>query len=382
MRKITVLMLAAILCFGIINTSASEVGNGFTCKSAVLMEASTGKVLYAKKKDEQRSIASITKLMTLLITMEKIEKGELSLTDTITGTKEAREVGGSTMFLDTGEKMSLDDIIKGICVNSANDGAVALAQHISKTQENFVKLMNNRATQMGMNNTHYVNVMGFDANEHYSSAYDVALLSREIILNHPKILEYSQIKEDYIRGGKTQLLNTNKLLSTYKYTTGLKTGTETDAKYCVAATAEKDGMKLIAVILGAENSAARFKEAQELLEYGYDEYSLKSVAKKGESFGSAAVIKGSSEKVNAIADKELKAVIKNDEADNIKKETEIFENITAPLKKGTEIGTLKIKSGKETILEYKLTAENDVGKITFFGALAKVIRSVFNFSRK
>lgn len=379
MKRITAFLLTAILCFGLINVSADGVGSDFTCKSAVLMEASTGKVLYAKKKDTQRSIASITKLMPLLITMEKVEKGELSLTDTVTGTKEAREVGGSTMFLDTGEKMSLDDIIKGICVNSANDGAVALAQHIAKTQDNFVKMMNDRAVQLGLKNTHYVNVMGFDANGHYSSAYDVALLSREILMKHSKILEYSKIKEDYLRGGKTQLLNTNKLLTTYKYTTGLKTGTETDAKYCVSATAEKDGMQLIAVILGADSSAARFKEAKELLEYGYNEYSLKRVAKKGESFGSASVTKGAEEKVNAVANKELKVVIKNTEADGIKKESEIFDSITAPVKKGTKIGKLKIKSGKDILLEYDLTAEKDVGKISFFGAVAKVIRSIFKF---
>lgn len=379
MKRITAFLLAAILNFGLVNVSADEPGKDFTCKSAVLMEASTGKVLYAKKKDEHRSIASITKLMPLLITMEKVEKGELSLTDTVTGTKEAREIGGSTMFLDTGEKMSLDDIIKGICVNSANDGAVALAQHIAKTQENFVKLMNDRAVQLGLKNTHYANVMGFDANGHYSSAYDVALLSREILMNHPKILEYSSIKEDYLRGGKTQLLNTNKLLTTYKYTTGLKTGTETDAKYCVSATAEKDGMQLIAVILGAESSAARFDEARELLEYGYNEYSLKRVAKQGESFGTASITKGAEEKINAVVKKELKVVIKNSEADSIKKETEIFENVKAPVEKGTKIGKLKIKSGKETLLEYDLTAEKDVGKISFFGAAAKVIRSIFKF---
>lgn len=380
MKKITALLFVLILSCGLINVSAAEVGKDFTCKSAVLMEASTGKVIYAKKKDEQLSIASITKLMPLLITMEKIEKGEMSLTDTVTGTKEAREVGGSTMFLDTGEKMSLDDIIKGICVNSANDGAVALAQHISKTQNDFVKLMNDRAVQLGLKNTHYVNVMGFDANGHYSSAYDVALLSREIILNHPKILEYSQIKEDYIRGGKTQLLNTNKLLSTYEYTTGLKTGTETDAKYCVSATAEKDGMKLIAVVLGAESSSARFEEAKELLEYGYSEYSLKRAAKKNESFGKIGVIKGAEEKINAVTAKELQVVIKNSEADGIKKEAKIFDDITAPVKKGTKVGTLKIKSGKEVLLECDLTAEKDVGKISFFGALAKVIKSVFKFN--
>lgn len=380
MRKITALFITVILSLSLVNVSADEVGKNFTCKSAVLMEASTGKVIYAHKKDEQRSIASITKLMPLLITMEKIEKGEMALTDTVTGTKEAREVGGSTMFLDTGEKMSLDDIIKGICVNSANDGAVALAQHISKTQNDFVKLMNDRAVQLGMKNTHYVNVMGFDANGHYSSAYDVALLSREILLKHPKILEYSQIKEDYIRGGKTQLLNTNKLLSTYEYTTGLKTGTETDAKYCVSATAEKDGMKLIAVILGAESSEARFKEAKELLEYGYSEYSLKRIAKKGESFGTLGVTKGAEEKINAVTAKELKVVIKNSDAENIKKEAEISDDIAAPVKKGTKVGKLKIKSGKEILLEYDLTAEKNVDKISFFGALAKVIKSVFKFN--
>lgn len=377
MKKLTAFLLILILTLSGITVFA--IGEDFTCSSSVLMEATTGKILYASKENEHRSIASITKLMVLLIAMEKIEAGELLLTDTVVGTKEAREVGGSTIFLDTGEKMSVDDIIKGICVASGNDAAVALAQHIAGTTDKFVKMMNDRAMTLGLKDTNFVNVMGFDANKHYSSARDIAVLSREIVLNHPKILEYSMIKEDILRGGKTQLFNTNKLLSTYKYTTGLKTGTETDAKYCVSATAEKDGMKLIAVILGADSSDARFAEAKELLEYGFDQHMMKRVAKKGESFGKVKVIKGADDTVNAVVKNLTEVAIKNSDEDKIKKEAEIFDNISAPLKKGTKVGILKIKLDDEVIAEYDLTAEKDVEKISVFGAFVKIFKSLFKF---
>ena len=377
MKKLTAFLLIAVLALS--GITAFAIGEDFTSTSSILMEATTGKILYAHKENSHRSIASITKLMVLLIAMEKIEAGELSLTDTVVGTKEAREVGGSTIFLDTGEKMSVDDIIKGICVASGNDAAVALAQHIAGTTDKFVKLMNDRALTLGMKNTNFVNVMGFDENKHYSSAKDVAILSREILLNHPKILEYSMIKEDVLRGGKTQLFNTNKLLSTYKYTTGLKTGTETDAKYCVSATAEKDGMKLISVILGADSSESRFSEAKELFEYGFDRHMMKRVAKKGESFGKAKVIKGAEATVNAVVENLSEVPIKNTDEDKIKKEAEIFDDIKAPLKKGTKVGILKVSLGDEPIAEYDLVAEKDVEKISLFGAFIRVFKSLFKF---
>ena len=247
---------------------AAPAAEDFTAKAAILMEASTGKILYEYNKDEKLAMASITKLMPLLITMEKLDSGELTLDTPITGSPKAKEAGGSTIFLDVGEKMALNDIIKGICIASGNDATIALAETLAGSENDFVTLMNQKAYELGMTNTNYVNVTGFDADYHYTSAYDTALLAKEIIMNHPEILNYSTIREEWLRGNRTQLINTNRLLSTYQYTTGLKTGTETNAKYCVVATAKKDNMELIAVILGAEDTNARFSEAKMLLQYG------------------------------------------------------------------------------------------------------------------
>ena len=297
----------------------------------------------------------------------------------ITGTKEAKEIGGSTMFLDDGEQFTLDTIIKGICIASANDATVALAQHIAGSTSAFVDRMNKRASELGLKNTHYKNVVGFDDFEHYSTAYDVAVISREIVRNYPEIMKYSSIKEEWLRDGETQLINTNKLLKTYEYATGLKTGTETSAKYCLAATADKNGTKLIAVVLGADDTSERFEQAEQLLEHGYNDFELATLAKAGESQGTVKIEKGALDEVAAVPAYDVNVIVKAGESGSVKKEVVLSEKIAAPVAKGTEIGSITLRVDGEVAVTAPLVAETDVPKVSFFGALLKLIRAMFSF---
>ena len=380
MKKLTVcLLLAAMLC-GMLGFSVQAVeAKDFKSRSAILMEAQTGKILFEKDKDEQLAMASITKLMLLLITMEDPEAGKITLEDTVVGSPKAKAVGGSTIFLDVGEKMSLDDILKGICINSANDAAVALAETLAGSENDFVVRMNERAQQLGMNNTHYMNATGLDADQHYSSAYDIAILSREIITKHPKILEYSGIREAWLRGKKTQLLNTNKLFSTYQYATGLKTGTETNAKYCLSATAKKDNMELIAVVLGAPDTSTRFSEAKTLLEYGYDNYELSNPVADNENVGDIPVIKGAQATVGAVVADPPTLIIPKTYSDKIKKDVVLDKSIAAPVKAGTKIGEMTIVVAGDTAQVLPVVTAQDVEKVTFWQSFWQMFKSLFHF---
>lgn len=373
-----IILIATILCIVPATTLAFD-ENEITCNSAILMEQETGKILFKKNSDEKVAIASITKLMVLLITMEEIKAGKLSLDTVITGTKEAREIGGSTMFLDVGEQFPLETIIKGICIASANDATVALAQHIAGSTGSFVTRMNKRAKEMGLKNTNFKNVVGFDDFEHYSTAYDVAVLSRELVTKYPEILKYAGIGEEWIRDGKTQLLNTNRLLKNYEFATGLKTGTETSAKYCLSATADKNGTKLIAVILGASDNNERFNQAEILLKHGYNNFDLEIAAPKDENLGSVPVKKGKVDEVLAVPSYDVKVVIPKGEKDKIKTEVVLSKDIEAPVAKGTEIGRLTVRVDGEIAATAPVVAANDIERVTFFGAILKLIRSMFSF---
>ena len=380
MKKIISLIILTSLVLCIIPAQAFAFDqNEISCNAAILVEAETGKVLFEKNSDQKVAIASITKLMVLLIAMEEIKAGNLTLDTVITGTQEARDIGGSTMFLDVGEQFPLETIIKAMCIASANDGTVALAQHIAGSTEAFVTRMNKRAAELGLKNTNYKNVVGFDDFEHYSTAYDVAALSREILLKYPEILNYSAITEEWIRDGKTQLLNTNRLLGRYEYATGLKTGTETSAKYCLTATAEKDGTKLIAVVLGAADNDARFKQAEILLKHGYNDFDLVTAAPAAESCGTVKVAKGSVDEVFAVPAYDVKVVVPKGEAGTIKQEVVLSNEIAAPVAKGTEIGQLTIRVDGEIAATAPRVAEKDIEKVSFFGAILKLIRAMFSF---
>ncbi len=277
LNKFCLILSISIIFCSIIPVFAAEETKLITAPAGVLMEAQTGKILYENNPHEQRPCASVTKVMTLLLVFEAIDSGKLSLDTTITASEHAASMGGSDIWLEPGETMSADDMIKATVVASANDAAVALAEQVSGSEESFVEQMNNRAKELGMKDTVFKNCNGLDEDGHITSAYDVAVMSRELI-KHEKIFDYTSIWIDYLRGGKTQLVNTNKLLKTYKGITGLKTGTTDDAGCCISATATRDGMSLIGVVLGCDNGKQRFADAAALLDYGFANYSVKELS--------------------------------------------------------------------------------------------------------
>ncbi len=363
----------------------------FTAESIMLIEPTTGTIVFEKNADKQMPMASITKLTLLLVVDDYIDSGKLKLDDIITGTPTAKATEGSRIWLDDGEKMTLEDILKGISIPSANDAAVALAEHISGSEEAFVKLMNEKAKELGLTNTHYVTASGLDAEGHYSSARDIAIVSKEILLNHPRIMEHSKTAEDTIRGGTFPLTNTNKLLFTYDYATGLKTGTTDGAGYCVTATAEKDGVQLIAVVLGSETTDIRFAEAKELLEYGFNNFSLVKAMPKGtvldenEAKVYVNAIRGNKDKTELILQQDIMVFIPNEYKNKLTTEFELKEekkdtpSLKAPFKKGTEAGTVKIFAGKQQIATATLVTATEVKKMNFFQSFIQILKAWLSF---
>lgn len=361
MRKVLASLLAVMLLFSVIQADAEELEiNG---KSFILVECETGKVLYEQNADERLAPASVTKVMTMLLTMEAIERGEITYDSVVTASERAKSMGGSTIFLDTGEKMTIDDLLKGIAVASGNDACVAVAEHLSGSVEQFVAVMNNRAKELGMENTNFVTCNGLDADNHYSSARDIAIMSCEL-LKHEDIFRYTTIWMDSLRNGKFQLANTNKLIRYYSGANGLKTGSTSKAKNCISATAKRDGMQLCAVVLGSDSSKLRFNAASTLLNYGFNSFSV-SGRTKGEKLGEVRVTKGEANKVFAVLKDDCMAVVKKSEANGIKKEINLYESVSAPVKKGDKLGEMIIENPDGTKIKTDIVAKNDVGKIGF-----------------
>ena len=329
------------------------------------MEAGTGEILYEKNSDEKLPIASVTKIMTMLLIMEAINSGKIALDDMVSVSERAMSMGGSTMFLETGEELSVSDMLKGIAVASANDGAVAMAEHIAGSESSFVEMMNNRAKELGMTNTNFVNTNGLDDDNHYSSAKDVAIMSREL-LKHEKIFEYTTIWTDSLRDGKFELANTNKLIRFYKGANGLKTGSTSKAQCCLSATALRDGMQLIAVVLGAVNSKERFGAASSLLDYGFANYAVSKPVLKDEEIGIAEVLKGEEDTVSAVAEKESSILIKKGNSGEIERQTEFSKTLSAPVKKGDIIGKIDLISEGEIVDSVNIIASKDIKKKSFF----------------
>lgn len=346
-----------------------------TAPSAVLMDALTGEVLYEKSPHEIRPCASITKVMTLLLVMEALESGKLSLDDNITASAHAASMGGSDIWLEQGETMTADEMIKATIVASANDAAVALAEHISGTEEEFVESMNKRAKELKMNDTVFMNCNGLDEDGHVTSAYDVALMSKELI-KHKKILEYSSIWMDELRGGKTQLVNTNKLLKSYKGITGLKTGTTSKAGSCISATAERDGLSLVAVVLGSESGKARFSDASKLLDYGFANFTMYSPDIPDEAVTDITVKNGMIGTVGTNVSSADKMLIKKGSESGISSEVILPAETDAPVDKGAVIGKLIYKNGGKQIAEYPITAAESVKQINFGDIFGIFIRSL------
>lgn len=352
------------VCFMMHSVAVFAEGNtdlGLNAKSAILMEESTGNILYESNPDERLPIASVTKVMTMLLIMEAVDSGKISLDDMVTVSENAMSYGGSTMFLETGEQLTVNDMLKGIAVASANDGCVAMAEHLAGSESAFVDMMNEKAKELGMENTHFMNTNGLDEDDHYSSARDVAIMSREL-MKHETIFNYTSIWMDTLRGGKFQLANTNKLIRFYDGANGLKTGSTSKALCCLSAAAKRNDMQLIAVVLGAPTSAERFASAKSLLDYGFANYAVNTQITAGDEVQNIAVEKGVDKEVGVVAGDSCSTLVKKGQEDNITKEIKIDETITAPIEAGQKIGTMTISRDGEVIADIDLNASSAVEK--------------------
>lgn len=370
-------VFSLLFAFGITGnaeTPAPEAALELTAKSAVLMEYSTGKVLYSKNPDEKLAFASVTKVMTMLLIMEAIESGKIGLDDVVVASERAKRMGGSTIFLDTGEEMTVRDLLKGIAVASANDASVAMAEYISGSEESFVALMNKRAAELGMVNTNFKNSSGLDEEGHYSTAMDIAIMSCKL-LDYPQIFEFTTIWLDSLRNGKFQLANTNKLVRYYKGTNGLKTGSTDEAKYCLAGTALRDNMQLIAVVMAAPTSPQRFGDATKLLDYGFANYAIKRVVTAGEDLGVADVTKGMKPEVPIKAKDNYDRLIFKGSSAEIKREIKMNPEITAPVRPGDKLGELCLTENGEPVGSIDIVANGLVDKISFGAMFSRLLRT-------
>lgn len=346
--------------------SAAAVELDIEARSALLMEKETGQVLYTKNEHEKLEPASVTKVMTLLLTMEAIEKGAIAYDDVVTVSAYAASMGGSNVYLAEGEQITVEDLLKAVCVASGNDASVALAEHVSGVTELFVAEMNNRAKELGMNDTHFVNCHGLPAEGHVSSAWDIALMSRELIQNHPDLRRFTTIWMDSLRGGEFELANTNKLIRFYDGATGLKTGSTSSAGYCVSATAERDGMELIAVVLKGTTSQQRFEDAKTMLNYGFSTYALHTV-EAAEPFAPLPVRLGMQETVSlTLPENGRKVLVKKAQIASLTQETTLPEMVDAPVAQGQKLGTLTVRDGEMVVLEVPVLAAESVEKLTWW----------------
>lgn len=351
--------------------SAQNANMSFDCRSAILIEASSGKVLFEQNADEALPPASVTKIMTLLIVMEAIDNGTLSLDDTITASSNACSMGGSQIFLKEGEQMSAEDMIKSVVIASANDAAVALAEHIAGSEEAFVELMNKRAQELGMTSTNFENTNGLDdtTQNHYTSARDIAIMSAEL-LSHKKITEYSSIWMDTIRNGEFGLTNTNRLVRFYKGANGLKTGSTSKAKFCISASAQRGDMTLICVIMAAPTRDIRNACATALLDYGFANYGLYQAP--AIDINEVAVEGGVKNKCQ-ISCNTFYDVLKKTDIPNVKYQINMSEYISAPIKKGDKIGVVSYSLGEKEIGRSDIIAMEDIDKISFWDVFVRIL---------
>ena len=354
------LPLSFVLCI-----SAAADGPAVSCPSALLMEKETGTVLCAKDEHTPREPASVTKIMTLLLTMEAVDSGALSYDDTVTASAHAAGMGGSQIWLKEGEQMCVRDLLKAVCIVSGNDAAVALAEHIAGSEEAFVERMNKRAQELGMNDTHFVNCTGLPAQGHLTSAYDIALMSRELILHHPDIRQFTTVWMDSLRDGSSMLVNTNKLIRFYEGATGLKTGSTGTAGYCLSATAEKGGMELIAVVLKGKTSDERFTDAKALLNYGFSTWSLVTIT-PDEALPPVPVTLGTRPSVQPVLTPENTLLLEKAAAGGLTKTVSLEESAAAPVYAGDALGALTVRDADgRVVASLPLLAGETVERITF-----------------
>ena len=372
------LMLAALSILRGFTASAAEFTPATTadfdvpCAAAILVDEDSGTVLYEKNADARRPIASITKVMTLLLTFEALEAGKISLDDFVPVSEHAYHMGGSQIWLEPGEEMTLNDMLKAICISSANDAAVAVAEYVGGSEPAFAEMMNARAAELGMTNTHFVNACGLDEPEHLSTARDVAVMSREMLLHHTEVRDYCSIWMDTLRGGATQLVNTNKLLKSYSGITGLKTGTTGKAGVCISASAERDGLRLIAVVLGAASGKERFQAASTLLDYGFSHFESAAAELPADAPLSLPVERGTAESVALTYTAPERCLMPKGESSTLQVALDLPQKLAAPIRAGETVGTVKISNGSAELASYPVTAAQDVDALSFTYCLRRL----------
>ena len=359
MKKWIGALLAALCMVTLLPVQAAAVELPLTSRAALLMEKTTGQILFAQNEHEKLEPASVTKIMTLLLTMDAIDSGALAYDDVVTVSANAAGMGGSQVWLAEGEQITVEELLKCVCVSSGNDAAVALAERVAGVTELFVEQMNNRARGLGMDDTHFVNPTGLTAEGHVTSAHDIALMSRELLTKHPDIRSFTTIWTDSIRNGTFDLANTNKLIRRYDGATGLKTGYTASAGYCISATAEREGMELIAVVMKGETADKRNADAKALLNYGFSAYALVSAAPE-EPLPALPVTMGETDSVSlTLPPDALTAVVEKGQAAALERRIDLPESLPAPVRQGQQVGTLTLCSGDTELMTVPILAAED-----------------------
>lgn len=364
--------------------TSGEIGENFldlSCESAILISQDTGEVLYEHNAHEKLRPASVTKVMTILLIMEEIDSGRLSYSDKIACSETASSMGGSQIWLDATEELTVDEMLKAICVVSANDCTVAMAEHIAGSEEMFVEKMNQRAKELGMNDTTFKNCHGIDEDGHETSSYDIALMSRELLKNHPEITKYTTIWMDSLRDGKSELVNTNKLIKNYQGSTGLKTGSTSLALFNLSASATRENLSLIAVVMRAPTTKERFSCARKLLDYGFSNYQYKKLAEKDCEVMKVPVMKGTEAEVAVKYSDSVGKVMKKKEDGNVEQEVIINGDIIAPIQKGDVLGNVFYRVNGEEVASVELVADSSVEKLSFFNMGKRVVKKWFYLFR-
>ena len=347
--------------------------------TGILIDADSGKVLYSKDKDNKVSVASMTKMVAQIIILEEVEKGKIKWTDIVTVSKNASDMGGSQIYLETNEKMSVLDLMKGVSVASANDATVALAEYISGSEEKFVKKMNKKVLELGLKNTHFSNSTGLDEDNHYSTSSDMAKIARDLVINHPKVLEFSSIYEDYLRQDQEEkfwLVNTNKLVKLYPGVDGLKTGHTDDAGYCMTVTAKKNGLRVIGVVTGEKSAKERNKEVMNLLDYAFSNYKVKTIVSKSKDLGSIKVLKGKKDKVPIVLQEDANIIEDSDKNTKYKYNINIDEVLEAPITKNQVIGSLEVVLKNKVVKKVNIITKEEIVKANLLDLYKKTIAKV------
>ena len=373
-RLLTVLLSLVVLTIAAAPAGAAELA--VESQACLLMEKTTGEVLYAVNEHQQLEPASVTKIMTILLTMEAIDSGALAYDDLVTASAYACSMGGSQIWLKENEQLTVEDMLKAVCVVSANDASVALAEHLAGSAEAFVEQMNQRAAELGMADTHFVNPTGLPAKGHVTSAHDIALMSRELILNHPDIRRFTTIWTDSLRDGAFGLSNTNKLIRFYPGATGLKTGSTDAALYCLSATAERDGMELISVVMGAPTSTQRFEGAKVLLNYGFAAYGL-AQAQPPQPLAPIPVILGDQAAVTPRLAEDPTILAPKEKLAAMEVEVQMAESLSAPVDAGAEVGRMTVTSNGETLASIPLTADAAVARLSYWQIFQRCLQKAF-----